>query len=325
MAGVSKATASRVLHGGKAVSAPLTARVLDAARDLGYVPDKAAQALRGRRDVLALLADDVGSEAVGAMVTALELAAHRLGLVATVSAAGGDPMQQLQLLDTVRALRPRALILTGTWLTAPQIQTGLARALDAYMRDDDSRVVMIGRPHSPYPSIGFDDYGAGLEMAQHMTRRSPQSVVLLGGPAHHHAYRDRLVGFREGLSEAGVADLRVVHCRASPEAAAQALTEELGQRVPDTVLAVNDRIATGALHALEDAGLSVPDDVALTGIDDIPLAQDLTPALTTIAFPFASAGREAVRIATSDSPGDVPGRTVLGGRLVVRESCGLSR
>ncbi|ADI11753.1 LacI family transcriptional regulator [Streptomyces bingchenggensis BCW-1] len=305
------------------MSKALTDRVFSAARDLGYVPDKAAQALRGRRDVLALLADDVGSEAVGAMVTALEQAAHRLDLAATVSAAGGDPDRQLQLLNTVRALRPKALILTGTWLVAPQIQAELKHALNAYERDGDSRVVMIGRPHTRYPTIGFDDYGAGLEVAQHIARRAPRSVVLLGGPAHHDAYRDRLGGFREGLSAANVTDLRVVHCPTSPSAVARALTDELGRSRPDAVLAVNDRVATGALHALQEAGFEVPGDVALTGVDDIPLAQDLTPALTTIAFPFASVGREAVRLATSGDLDDIPRRTVLGGRLIVRESCGV--
>lgn len=325
VAGVSKSTASRVLHGGKTVSASLTTRVLDAARTLGYVPDIPAQALRGRRDVLGFLADDVGTEAVGAMVTSMERAAHRLGLVATVSAAGGDPLRQLALLDTVRALRPRALILTGTWLVAPEIQTELERALGEYTEDGDTRIVIIGRPRAPFPSVGLDDYGAGLEMSQHLARLPLRSVVVLGGPLHHHAYRDRIVGFRQGLTEAGVTDVRVVHCRASRDAAAQALTHVLGEHVPDAVLAVNDRIATGALHALEDAGLRVPEDVALSGIDDIPLAQDLTPALTTIAFPFAGAGREAVRIATSDQPAHVPLRTVLGGRLMVRESCGVLR
>ncbi|WP_225636601.1 LacI family DNA-binding transcriptional regulator [Streptomyces solaniscabiei] len=323
-AGVSKATASRVLHGGKQVSPDLTARVHSAARELGYVPDIAAQALRGRRDVLALLADDVGTEAVGAMVTALERAAHRDGLVATVSAAGGNPVQQLQLLNTVRAMRPRGLILTGTWLTAPEIQDELRQSLDAYTRDGDSRLVVIGRPHSHYPSIGFDDYGAGVAVAQHMARRHLRSVAVLGGPRHHHAYRDRTVGFREGLTEAGVHHIHVTHSQASPSGAAQALADALREHgVPDAVLAVNDRIATGALHALRDAGLDVPGDVALTGIDDIPLAQDLSPALTTIAFPFDIAGREAVRIVTSDRPQDTPRRTVLGGHLVVRDSCGL--
>ncbi|MFD7135824.1 LacI family DNA-binding transcriptional regulator [Streptomyces sp. NPDC059894] len=254
-----------------------------------------------------------------------ERAAHHLGLVATVSAAGGDPGQQLALLDTVRTLRPRALILTGTWPAAPEIQTELRKALDDHTQDGGTRIVVIGRPRSPFPSIGFDDYGAGLEMAQHMTRLPLRSVVVLGGPRHHHAYRDRIAGLRQGLAEADVTGIRVEHCRAARAAAAEALADVLSGHVPDAVLAVNDRIATGALHALEDAGLRVPDDVALSGVDGIPLAQDLTPALTTIAFPFGSAGREAVRIATADRPTDVPLRTVLGGQLIVRESCGVIR
>ncbi|MFC7106168.1 substrate-binding domain-containing protein [Nonomuraea rubra] len=84
------------------------------------------------------------------------------------------------------------------------------------------------------------------------------------------------------------------------------------------VLAANDMLAIGALSGFREAGLSVPGDVSVTGVDDIPLASDVTPRLTTVALPLAQCGAEAIRFAMEKS--DVPRRLILEGRLTVRDS-----
>lgn len=321
-AGVSPSTASRVLNGGKPVSAALAARVTKAAGRLGYVANVSARALRGRRNVLALIADDIGSEAVGEMMAAMEAAARRTGAVATVSAGGGDPLRQLNLVETVCARRPLALVLTGVWSAAPQIRQELGRALRSFV-EEDGRVVLIGQPRLPYSTVSFDEHGIGVLIARHMTRRPLRSAVILAGPANHDAFRERTAGFQTVLAEAGVDDVRILASGTDPEHAASVLRPALDRGVPDGVLAASDRLATGVLHALEDAGLRVPEDVAVSGVDDIPIARDLTPGLTTVALPFAAVGEEAVRLAML-GPSPVPVRTLFGGQLIVRESCGSS-
>jgi LacI family transcriptional regulator len=318
-AGVSPSTASRVLNGGKPVSPSLTARVTEAAGRLGYVANVTARALRGRRNVLALIADDIGAESIGEMMAAMEAAARRAGAVATVSAGGGDHRRQMRLLDTVRALRPLALILTGTWIAAPELQLELEEELRSFVENEDGRVVLIGEPRLPYPTVSFDEHAIGVLIARHMTRRRLRSAVILAGPPNHHSMRDRTAGIQVVLAETGVDDVRILRSREDPQAAAEVLRRALRRRVPDAVLAANDRLATGALHALEDAGLGVPENVTVSGIDDIPIAQDLFPGLTTVALPFAAVGEEAVRLAVwGSSP--APIRTLFGGHLVVRES-----
>lgn len=317
-AGVSTSTASRVLNGATNVAADLAERVRRAADALGYSADVLARAMRGRQDSIALLASDVSTEAVREFATAMELAALQIGAVSTVSAAGGHPFDQLEALRVLRSMRPRALIVTGRWVSAPEIAAPLAEELDDF-RDDGGRAVIIGRPLPGYSSIGFDDRGVGRDLGRHMgARAGAESAVILTGDPAHHAFRDRARGFVEGLGDRGIRDIRFVPSTVSREAGSEALVSALEHGVPDLVLGGNDWLALGALEALEARGIGVPDDVSVSGVDDIPVSRDVTPSLTTAALPFAEAGAEAVRLAVQES--HVPVRLLLPGRLVIRAS-----
>src|SRR5262249_55047906 len=115
-------------------------------------------------------------------------------------------------------------------------------------------------------------------------------------------------------------NVRVRYCPATRDGGADAVTRLLAAGLGDTdaMVAANDSIAIGALTALHGAGIRVPEDVSLTGFDDVPLAADVTPRLTTVALRLAEAGAEAIRFATSDRSGAA--HLLLGGSLVVRES-----
>ncbi|MEV6824992.1 LacI family DNA-binding transcriptional regulator [Amycolatopsis sp. NPDC051102] len=321
-AGVSLATASRVLGAGSRTVAPeYRERVLAAAERLRYTADAAARAMRGTSGSLALVADDLTTPSMAIMVSAMELAARSTGAFVTVSTTHGDPGRQLETIRHVRALRPRALVLTSGRVAADALSGRLLEELRAYERDG-GRVVVVGDTDLPFHSVGFDNRGAARRLGEFVAETGHRRVTIVAGAREQAAPAARTAGFVDGLRAGGVAeaDVRIVHCAVSREGGLEAGRRLVadGLEGTDAVVAANDLIAVGVLRAFREGGVAVPGDVSLTGFDDIRLAVNVTPRLTTVALPLAYAGAEAIRLALGE-PGAVT-HVIVEGRLVVRDS-----
>ena len=314
VAGVSPSTASRVLNGGAQVSEKLSARVFAVAESLGYVSNQAARALRGRRTAGVLLASDPRTASIAAIAAGMEQAAREHGVLVTLTAAGGDASAHRTALGVLRGLRPRALVVTSASFgdaggqPPPELEG---------LRSDGCTVVYIGEHATPFPAVRFDDVALGVEMGRYMGGLGRRRAAILSVPGHP-AVTARTRGGLEGLAEHGIGEVRVEECAISREGGRDAARRLAASgEVPDLVLAGNDVLAIGALNEFRRLGTAVPEEIAVSGIDDIPLAKDVTPSLTTMALPFAEAGRAALEMALDPSPSrDV----VLSGTLVVRES-----
>jgi LacI family transcriptional regulator len=386
-AGVSLATASRVLGGSSRTVAPeYRERVLAVAEQLRYTADASARAMRRVSDSLALLADDLTTPSMAIMVSAMERQARTTGAFVTVSATRGDPERQLEAIRRLRALRPRALVLTSGRIDVDALSGRLLAELRTYERGG-GRVVVVGDTDMPFHSVKFDNHGAASLLGRHVADSGHRRIAIIAGADGQAAPTARTAGFLAGLRAGGVdaSDVRIVHCAMSRDGgfeAAQGLiaagligarpdgegpdgarlggggpgagpggggldaagrggaarsAARLGGAGPgaagpvgagrgagrssgaglDAILAVNDLIAVGALRALREAGVAVPDDVSLTGFDDIRLAMNVTPRLTTVALPLAYAGAEAIRLALESGPVT---HVTVEGHLVVRES-----
>lgn len=320
-AGVSVSTASRVLGGSSRTVAPqYQERVLAAAAALRYTADASARAMRRASDSITLIVDDLTTPSIGMVVAAMEREARTAGAFVTVSSTGGTPARQLETVRRLRALRPRAIVFTSSRLPADLAGGRLLGELHGYARDG-GRVVLVGDTDMPFDSISFDNHGAARALGEYVAGAGHRDVVILAGESARSNVTARATGFAEGLRAGGVAAdrIRTVHCevsRAGGAAAARGLLPGLAG--VDAVMAANDLIAIGAMSALRAAGVSVPEDVSVTGFDDIQLAVDVTPRLTTVALPLAEVGAEAIRLAVRD--GAEPAHTSVGGRLVVRDS-----
>ncbi|MBP2330689.1 LacI family transcriptional regulator [Kibdelosporangium banguiense] len=314
-AGVSLATASRVLGGSSRPVAPeYRDRVLAAAARLRYAADASARAMRTGSDALALVADDLTTPSIAIVVAAMERQARTRGAFVTVSATHCDPQRQLETIRQLRALRPRALVLTSGRIDADALSGRLLAELLAYQQSG-GRVVIVGDTDLPFHSISFDNHRAAREIGRHIARTGHRRVAILAGEPEQAAISARTAGFIEGLG--AETEVRVVHCEVSRQGgfkAAQGLvTDDL-----DAIMAANDLMAVGALSALRTAGVAVPADLSLTGFDDIGLAVNVTPRLTTVALPLAYAGMEAIRLALQD-PGAVT-HVKVEGQLMIRDS-----
>ncbi|MCA2221785.1 LacI family DNA-binding transcriptional regulator [Nonomuraea aurantiaca] len=321
-AGVSVATASRVLGGSSRTVAPeYERRVLAAAAELRYTADLSARAMRRAGDAITLVVDDLTTPSMGMIVAAMERRARAAGAFVTVSATRATPERQLETVRLLRALRPRALVLTSSRLVANAIEGRLFKELQAYEREG-GRVVIVGVAEESFDSIEFDDQGAARALGAFVAESGHRRVVIFGGAREWANLSARVSGFTEGLVGGGVEDrhIRIMDCEISRQggfdAARRLVAEGLGET--DAVLAVNDVVAIGAMSAFRAAGVRVPADVSVTGIDDIQLAVDVTPRLTTVALPLARVGAESIRLALAERT--APAHLTVQGELVVRES-----
>ncbi|MDK1344708.1 substrate-binding domain-containing protein [Streptomyces sp. 378] len=272
-------------------------------------------------DSIAVVGDDLTTPSMAMAVAAMERRARDAGAFVTVSSTRGTAERQLETVRLQRALRPRALILTSSRLDANALGGRLLDELLGYEREG-GRVVIVGDTDMPFDSISFVNHGPAKELAGFVAGAGHRHVTILAGARGQGNVSTRTAGFLAGLRDGGVEGrhIRISHCAVSREggfdAARLMITE--GLEPPHAVLAANDTIAIGAMSAFRAAGVAVPDDVSVTGFDDIELAVDVTPRLTTVSLPLAQAGAEAVRLALADRA--EAEHLMMRGRVVVRDS-----
>jgi DNA-binding LacI/PurR family transcriptional regulator len=329
-AGVSRATASRVVNGSEGVRAPLVERVRAAVDELGYVPNQAARTLVTRRNgavavVVAepetrFFADPFFAQQVRGI--SKELTAHDNQLVLLLTEGAADYER------------------VGRYLAGGHVDGALIFSL----HDDDSLPVLArkagvatvigGRPGWSDAEAGpttlyvdCDNRGGARDAVRHLIGLGRRRIAHIAGPLDQTASIDRLDGFRDVLPD--IDPQLVAEGDFTPEGGARAM-EQLLERSPDldAVFAASDVMASGALRVLRQRGLRVPDDVAVIGFDDIVSVAEWTdPPLTTIRQDIEEMGRMMARLLLRAlDPATVPGQAsvlapiVTPTQLVVRAS-----
>ncbi|HEY2285506.1 MAG TPA: LacI family DNA-binding transcriptional regulator [Streptosporangiaceae bacterium] len=324
-AGVSFQTASKVLNGGNVrVSAETAARIAAVADSLGYRPNSVAQSLVQRTTAtIGLIAGDITDGALSQFAVSAERTARRHGqavLVGNVSERGDDGAAVVQMLIDRRV--------DGLIAAAPQLEgdTEVADMLRRYV----PAVSLSHVPGGGVPLVGSNHRDGAKAATAHLTRLGHTSIGTVTGPFRRHVVRSRLHGYEDALREAGIEpgeDL-AVEADWTPGTAAAA-TRLLLQRAPalSAIFVHSDTMAIGVLSALAAAGRRVPADVAVVSCDDMPFAEYLVPALSSLRVPFAETGERAVELLLRSIGGDPPpeGPVLLPVELIVRDSCGGQR
>ncbi len=323
LAGVGRGTASRVINGGEKVSEHSRQAVENAIAELGYVPNAAARALVTRRtDAVALVIAESEERVFGEPFFA--------GVIRGIGTALGEADRQLVLLLAQASRRSGGL---DHYLTRQHVDGVLLLSL----HDDDELperirahgvpLVVGGRAREDITTDFVDvDNVQGAELAvRHLVDRGRQRIATIAGPADMVAGSSRFQGYVAALTAAGhEVDERLVGRGDFGQDSGEEAMRDLLVRAPDLdgVFCANDLMATGALRALQAAGRRVPDDVAVVGFEDAPIAASTTPPLTTIHQSPEEMGRAMVELlleATGTSGEPQPGR-MLPTHLVVRGS-----
>lgn len=322
-AGVSLATASRALNGStRRVNADLARRVLEVARELGYVPNVHAQAVaRGSSSVVGLVVHDIDDPYFSAIASGVMAEADRAGLMVTLSDTRHDREREIAYVGMLRAQRARAAILVGSRVTDRAQTARLADELAAFQAGG-GRVACISQPRLPVDTVMPQNRVSARELARTLVDLGHRDFAVLAGPRQIVTAQDRLAGFKAGLADGGLglAPEKVVHGPFTRDGGYQAAVELLAQQTSCTcVFAVNDVMAMGAMAALRERNVRVPADMSVAGFDDIGALRDLTPSLTTVRLPLAAMGEQVLALALRDT-GAKPRVVKVPGEVVVRES-----
>jgi LacI family transcriptional regulator len=309
--GVSVATVSNVLNDRPNVGRVIRQKVLRAANKMGYRPNRAAQAMRtGRTRAIGLVLPDLTNPFFPELAQAVENTARSLGLLVCLVDSQGRAEGEANGFALLMQHAVDGII----WCP-------VGPRLPPYLHSATRPVVLIDRPRPGFPVVHSDYVMGGHLLAAYALRMGHTHVGLLSGPQNLASARQR----RDGFVEAFPRDIKVawevvVGFDGVLNAAALKALQRRGRAT--LIVAGNDLIAISAMRCLAEAGVRVPEDVSITGFDNIRWTDVVTPRLTTIAQPVGAIGAKAVQLMQQRLSGEkISGqRTIFDVTLIERDS-----
>ncbi|RIV37453.1 LacI family DNA-binding transcriptional regulator [Micromonospora radicis] len=322
-AGVSPATASRVINGSsKPVTDELRERVLRAVADLQYVPNAHAQLLaRSHRGAVGVIVHDVSDPYFSEITRGLQRVATDRGRLLMICNSYRDPERELEYVELLRGQQVAAIILAGSGYHDPDFTRLLNGKLAAY-EATGGRVAVIGRHEHSGDAVMPDNRAGARLLGEEIRRLGHERVGVVAGPKMLTTTTDRLTGLREAFAahHRELPEHRIRYAAFDRDTGAAA-TASLLDAEPEltAIAALNDSMAIGALSLLRSRGIAVPGQVSVFGFDDMPMARDVTPALTTVRLPLVELGTRAMALAL-DAGSAKPRVESLAAELVRRDS-----
>jgi len=315
-AGVSTATVSRCLNEPRKVVEDTRRRVMAAVEALGYAPNFNARALVAKR-----------TQTIGAVIPTMENAFFAEGIQAfqsvlqaqdfmlLIASSGYDPDVEAEAIRTLAARGADGVLLIG-FDRAPEVYDFLTT------QSIPAIVSWAYDPAGPVPSVGFDNAAAMEALARHAVAQGHRHVGMISAyQAGNDRARGRVAGVQSALSAAGLPPATVIETRYGIAEGADALDALLGE-APETtlILSGNDVLAAGAVRRAQARGISVPEQLSITGFDDIGIAQLVDPALTTVRVPHRAMGEAAAHALLTRVAGDPVESQLLPTELRIRDS-----
>ncbi|TCC37425.1 LacI family transcriptional regulator [Kribbella capetownensis] len=325
---VSVATASRALTSDYPVAESTRARVLRAVEDLNYAVTSRPPKRNQAASHIAMVVSDVVSPLRSHVATGVAEAAGDAGRLCSVYITGGDLQREEQVFARLEEQDDldAVILVGGVELTDAYEQRMSAHARALHARG--AQLVLCGRPPLPagVPAlvVEYDNRGGAYAATSHLLSLGHRRILTLTGPERSTTTIGRMAGYRSAHEDFGVEldPSLVIPCRADRSGGYQGCRQALADRLEFTAIFThNDVMASGALAALRESGLTVPGDISLVGYDNIPVAQELSPPLTTVYMPHEEMGKAAVRLALErPEPGSGRERQLLGTHIVIRAS-----
>ncbi|MGI9862653.1 LacI family DNA-binding transcriptional regulator [Moorella naiadis] len=288
-AGVSPSTVSRALSGRVVVSQETREKVLRAVRELNYQPNALAKGLKeGRSRTIGLIIPNVRNLVFPAAIKGITDVAKKHGYTVILCNTDEDIETEKAYVDNLRKRLVDGLIFS----TATAASTHILELKEQCF----PVVLMIRHLEDQVDAVIVDNYQGGYEATQFLIQRGYRRIALINGTMDLDLYRQRFAGYKAALAAAGLTyneDL-VVHGTKDWEDGYRAILTilERGQQ-PDAVFAASDPKALGAIKALKEKGLRVPQDIAVMGYDNLDMSELMDPPLTTMAQPFYEVGQRA--------------------------------
>jgi DNA-binding LacI/PurR family transcriptional regulator len=321
-AGVSLSTVSRVLHRHPAVNSDIQQRVLLAIDELDYQPNRSAQRLRSKMgSVIGLIISDIENPFFTSIVRGVEDVAYANQMTVVLCNTDEDPAKQERYIGVMQEEGVAGLI----------IAPAHADSYDALqpLRDLGIPTVLLDRDIGDEKSdaVCVDNVAGAYTATQHLITANRKRIAIVNGDTHIKTFADRYQGYRRALIDANIKINKnyIIEVPPKIERSLQATLELLQLKPrPDAIFAGNNLITIGVLKAIKQLKLSIPEEIALVGFDDMPWSSELCPPITSVAQPTYELGQEAARLLIRRlRNNDGFHQTItLHTRLIVRESCG---
>lgn len=311
------------MNGAVGISGATRERILRTARKLRYTPHGAARSLITRRThTVGVLLPDMHGEFFSELIRGIDRAARARGLHLLVSSSHGDAVEAAAAL---RAMHGRV---DGLLVMSPHAD---AEFLDANLPREAPLVLMNTRAtDARHPSFNVDNFGGASAMMKHLVGRGHRRIALIAGPDSNFEAQERLRGYRDALAQLLTGNEEMVLHGDFTEESGWLVGKQilaLADR-PTAVFASNDMMAIGCMFALNEAGVAIPQEIAVTGYDDIPIARYVSPPLTSVRVRITELGALALErlVLGIETPEKIAATAqTLRTELVVRSSCGRSR
>lgn len=318
LAGVSTATVSRVLNGNPTTRPEVAARVRAAMAELNYRPNRVARSLRRTEtDTIAVLVSNVANPFFAELVRSIEDAALESGLSLILGNASEMAARQDLYLRSFLEQQIGGLIITPTGTDTAWLDEYAARRVP---------VVFVDRtvPGNSAPSA-TTDHGPGLDqLVRHLVSLGHRTASLITGVPTNSPTRLRVAGFLEAAQRHGLT-VDPSHVRVggtTVDGGRDQARDLLRQGTTDVIFTTNNVMALGALQATSEAGVRIPDEIALASYDDTPWFEVMTPPITAIAQPVSELGRVSLDLLTGLMRGEEVKSVQLPSTFVPRRSCG---
>ncbi len=318
---VSVATVSRVFSGANAVREETSRRIRDVAAQLRYTPHVGARSLiTSKTHTLGVLLPDLYGEFFSEIIRGIDVATRRSGYHLLVSSSHSDA-EEVQ--SAVQSMRGRV---DGIILMSPDLD---AKPLVDSLPEGQPIVLLNSAVRQPgVASVRIANRQGAKEMVRHLIDHGFKRIAFITGAKRNLDGEQRKNGYRAAMNEAGIAlDPRLeIQGDFTEDSGYDAVRTLLSQKSlrPRAIFAANDAMAIGALSALREAGIGVPEEVAVAGFDDIPIARHMSPALSSVHVPIAELGERATEILIAGLTNSryPPRHETLRTTIVIRGSCG---
>lgn len=316
-AGVSTATVSRVLNQSELVRPKTRAKVEAVIAEFGYQPNALARNLRTAESRLLLtMVPDFGNPFYAEIVRGIDSYSRSKGYHVLLCDTGANATEQDTYFDMLR----HRLADGAICLDPDSIQHGIS----AELKGLNWVACCEYDPEANIPYVGIDNEKAAFDAVTYLISQGCRNIALINSDEQYRYARDRNKGYEAALAKAGLKKMKPqltkgLEFENGKRAAAELLK---GSRKPDAIFAVSDTLAIGAIRAVRDAGLSVPQDVRVMGFDNIPIATIMDPQLSTVAQPMRELGETAARLLIDRlrQPQNSTGGILLQHELVLRQS-----
>jgi DNA-binding LacI/PurR family transcriptional regulator len=324
-AGVSHSTVSRALSDSPLVSDETKAHIQRLAKEMGYSPNSLARSLVTRQTyTVGVVVTTIADPFIAAVVQGIEATAQDHGYTVILCNSGAVPEREIAAVETLRSKRVDGVIVTSSRIGALYLEhlerIGVPIVLINNHNEESGRYTF---------TVTVDNQHGGRLATKHLIDLGHRRIAYVTAPADHSSDLDRMTGYQQALTEAELEPdpALVIPGNGRADGGERALeTLRALTAPPAAVFCYNDMTAVGLMTAARRAGLSVPQDLAVVGFDDIPFATYFHPSLTTIAQPKIEMGQLAMKMALSLMPisdGDSEeelSNVVVKGKLIVRAS-----